>query len=48
MQATTRCWPRTTPHFDVVLTEATVVEAAKLFEAGGRPEENPFKKRGRR
>lgn len=36
------------PHFDIVLAEATLAEAGRLLEVFGPPEDNPFKKRGRR
>lgn len=36
------------PHFDIVLAEASDAEAARLLEIFGSPEDNPFKKRGRR
>lgn len=36
------------PHFDIVLAEATDAEAARLLAVFGAPEDNPFKKRGRR
>lgn len=36
------------PHFDIVLAEANHAEAARLLEVFGSPEDNPFKKRGRR
>lgn len=36
------------PHFDIVLTEATMAEAGRLLGVFGHPEDNPFKKRGRR
>jgi hypothetical protein len=36
------------PHFDVVLSEATLADAGRLLEVFGQPEDNPFKKRGRR
>ena len=36
------------PHFDIVLAEATMAEAGRLLAVFGPPEDNPFKKRGRR
>jgi hypothetical protein len=36
------------PHFDIVLAEATTAEAGRLLMVFGPPEDNPFKKRGRR
>ena len=36
------------PHFDVVFVEATLAEAGRLLDVFGPPEDNPFKKRGRR
>lgn len=36
------------PHFDIVLGDALVAEAARLVATFGTPEENPFKHRRRR
>ena len=35
------------PHFDIVLDEASVAEAARLRAVFGPPEDNPFKRRRR-
>lgn len=35
------------PHFDIVLAEASVAEAARLLAVFGPPEDNPFKRRRR-
>jgi hypothetical protein len=36
------------PHFDIVLGEASHADAARLLDVFGPPEDNPFKRRGRR
>ncbi len=36
------------PHFDIVLGDASLAEAARLVAIFGTPEDNPFKRRRRR